>query len=74
MKHEQKAPTSCNGCNQSVYSARYGQPRNPSPHSRCGALNRDIPMTITPREERWIASDIPQDCPQRPRANHGHAQ
>lgn len=67
MNHEQKAPTSCNGCTHNWYSARHGQARNMTPHSRCSSLHRDIPMVVT-REDKWVASEIPQDCPQRPRA------
>lgn len=58
----------CDGCTGNVYSAPGGQALKRWPHSRCSWLDRDIPM-ILGDHGRWIASDVPLDCPRHPSAS-----
>lgn len=53
----------CHGCRQCLYSAPGGQAWNRTPHSRCKALARDIPMVLGPHE-KWLGSEVPTDCPE----------
>lgn len=53
---------SCHGCKHVVYSARYGQAHDRTPHSRCGELARNIPMVLG-EHDSWKASEVPKDCP-----------
>lgn len=53
----------CHGCKHCWYSAPGGQlPRKPYPHSRCLALNADIPMVLGPGQ-KWLGSEVPTACP-----------
>lgn len=52
----------CHGCKHCWYSAPYGQAWNRSPHSRCLALDADVPM-IMGEHDKWLGSDVPAECP-----------
>lgn len=52
----------CNGCDHAVYTARYGQAREPRPHVRCGPLSVDVFMIIGERDT-YEGCEIPADCP-----------
>lgn len=52
----------CDGCDRNWYSAPGGQATKPYPHSRCLALQRDIPMVLDAKGY-WLYSEKPADCP-----------
>lgn len=53
---------SCNGCDHAVYTARYGQAREPRPHVRCGPLSVDVFMIIG-EHDTYVGCEIPPACP-----------
>ena len=54
----------CDGCKHNWYSASGGQALKPEPHSRCTALQQDIPMVLDARGS-WLHSLKPENCPER---------
>jgi len=54
----------CDGCKHNWYSAPGGQVGKPQPHSRCLALQLDIPMVLDARGN-WLYSMKPENCPER---------
>jgi len=56
------ARLSCNGCDYAIYTARYGQAREPRPHVRCGPLAVDVPMIIG-EHDTYVGCEIPPECP-----------
>lgn len=53
----------CHGCRSNLYTATWGQEWDRRPHSRCSALNQNIPMILGPHD-KWLESEAPGDCPE----------
>lgn len=58
----------CHGCRSNLYTATWGQERDRRPHSRCSALKQNIPMILGPHD-KWLGSEVPDDCPENAKRN-----